>query len=177
MKTLIKISIAVFYLITLGSCTSSIKFKNIELAKNIELNKFMGKWYVIAAIPTYIEKNAFNSTETYELNPDGTINTIFNFNKGSLTGPKKTYNPTGFIVENSGNAKWGMRFIWPFKAEYLIAYLDKDYSQTIIARNKRDYVWIMARSSKMNNLEYDRLVSKVKSLGYDTTKLIKVPHN
>jgi len=39
-----------------------------------------------------------------------------------------------------------MQFLWPFKAEYLIAYVDPDYSETIIARNNRDYVWIMART-------------------------------
>ncbi len=68
----------------------------------------MGDWFVIAAIPTFIETDSFNAVETYSLNSDGTINTVFTFNQGSLEGPIKKYNPTGFIQENSGNAIWGM---------------------------------------------------------------------
>ena len=33
-----------------------------------------------------------------------------------------------------------MQFVWPIKAEYLIVYLDEDYSKTVIGRSKRDFV-------------------------------------
>ena len=89
----------------------------------------------------------------------------------------KTYNPRGFVIENSGNALWGMQFIWPIKAEYRIAYLNDDYTQTIIARNARDYVWIMARTPTITNAEYEKLTKLVVQYGYDLSKLRKVPHN
>ena len=69
-----------------------------------------------------------------------------------------------------------MQFIWPIKAEYLIAYLDEAYTQTIIARNARDYVWIMARTPTISDMDYNRLILKVADLGYDIRKLRKVPH-
>jgi apolipoprotein D and lipocalin family protein len=137
----------------------------------------MGDWYVIAAIPTAIETESYNAIENYSLKDDGTIATTFTFNKGSLNGPKKRYEPHGFVVKNSGNATWGMQFIWPIKAEYLIAYLDENYTQTVIARNARDYVWIMARSPKISEDDYRKLTTLVKSLGYDTSKLREVPHH
>ena len=68
-----------------------------------------------------------------------------------------------------------MQFLWPIKAEYLIAYLDSAYSETIIARNVRDYVWIMARNPRLSEADYQRLVSRVAALGYDTTQLRRVP--
>jgi apolipoprotein D and lipocalin family protein len=70
-----------------------------------------------------------------------------------------------------------MQFIWPIKAEYLIAHLDKDYTQTVIARNARDYVWIMARTPKISEEDYKKLTTLVNNLGYDMTKLRRVPHN
>jgi len=73
-------------------------------------------------------------------------------------GCEKRYNPRGFVVENTGNAIWGMQFIWPFKSEFIIAYLDKDYTSTIIARNARDYVWIMARTPFINDSRYQELI-------------------
>ena len=69
-----------------------------------------------------------------------------------------------------------MQFIWPIKADYRIIYLDKDYGQTIIGRKKRDYVWIMARQSDISASDYTRLVEEVASLGYDTGKLVRIPH-
>jgi apolipoprotein D and lipocalin family protein len=137
----------------------------------------MGPWYVIAAIPTAIETESFNAIESYKLDDDGTIATTFTFNKGSLDGKVKTYNPRGFVVENSGNARWGMQFIWPIKAEYLIAHVDENYSETIIARNARDYVWIMARTPHLSEEAYQALVKKVSDMGYDLQKLRRVPHN
>ncbi len=149
----------------------------IATVPQVDLPRFMGKWYVIAAIPTAIETESYNATETYVLEKDGSIATTFTFNKGSLDGKVKNYHPRGFVIENSGNALWGMQFIWPIKAEYRIAYLDQDYTQTIIARNARDYVWIMARSPKISDADYTRLTQLISDMGYDMSKLRKVPHS
>lgn len=162
-------------LATLLGCASA--KPKIETVKQIDINRFMGTWYVIAAIPTFIEKNSFNAIETYKLNRDGTIDTTFTFNKGSLSGSLKTYHPKGFIVEGTGNAIWGMQFIWPIKAEYLIAHVDDAYTQTIIARNARDYVWIMARTPELSDDAYAALTKKVTNMGYDVSGLRKVPHD
>ena len=136
----------------------------------------MGDWYVIACIPTFIETEAYNAIESYQLEKDGSINTTFVFRKGGFDGPKKRYNPRGFVVENTGNSVWGMQFLWPFKSEYIIAYLDQNYNNTIIARNDRDYVWIMARTPIINDSQYQELTKKIANLGYDLSKLRKVPH-
>jgi len=136
----------------------------------------MGDWYVIACIPTVIETEAYNAIESYQLEKGGSINTTFVFRKGGFDGPEKRYNPRGFVVENTGNSVWGMQFLWPFKSEYIIAYLDQDYNNTIIARNDRDYVWIMARTPTINDSLYQELTKKVDNLGYDVRKLRKVPH-
>ena len=68
-----------------------------------------------------------------------------------------------------------MRFIWPFKADYRIVYLDDDYTQTIIARKKRDYLWIMARTPSIPESDYEKLVEFSGSIGYDTSELQRVP--
>ena len=137
----------------------------------------MGDWYVIACIPTVIETEAYNAIESYQLEKDGSINTTFVFRKAGFDGPEKRYNPRGFVVENTGNSVWGMQFLWPFKSEYIIAYLDQNYNNTIIARNARDYVWIMARTPIINDSQYQELTKTVANLGYDVRKLRKVPHH
>jgi apolipoprotein D and lipocalin family protein len=148
----------------------------IHTVENVDLKRFMGKWYVIASIPTFIEKDAYNAIESYRLAEDGTVETTFTFNKGSFDGPLKTYHPRGFVRDKDSNAVWGMQFIWPIKAEYRIIYLAEDYSKAVIGRTKRDYVWIMARQPSISDDAYQRIVDFLKEQNYDPAKLRIVPH-
>jgi len=141
----------------------------------VDIPRFMGSWYVIANIPTWLEEGAHNAVESYQLDADGTINTTFTFRKGGFDGPLKTYNPRGFILDTGSNAVWGMRFLWPFKSEYLIISLDEGYSQTVIGRSKRDYVWIMARTPTIPEADYQRIADWLATIGYDTGRLRRVP--
>lgn len=143
--------------------------------RHVDVGRYMGDWYVIAAIPTYFEGDAYSAVESYSLRPDGRIQTTFRYRVGAADGKLKTMHATGFVKDNSGNAVWGMQFVWPVKAEYIIAWLDPDYRAVIVARNKRDYVWIMARSPTIPEQQYDLLVARVAAMGYDTSRLRKVP--
>ncbi|MGB5986796.1 MAG: lipocalin family protein [Desulfobacterales bacterium] len=150
--------------------------KPIQTVEKVDLQRFMGDWYVIANIPTFLEKGAHNALESYQLKSDGTIATTFTFNKDSMEGPLKTYTPRGYVRDTESNAVWDMQFIWPFKAEYRIIYLKNDYTQTIIGRTKRDYLWIMARGPSIPSSDFEILLDFVERLGYDKTKIKLVPH-
>jgi apolipoprotein D and lipocalin family protein len=173
-KLRIPLAAAVLATAVLGGC-QSMPHEPIPTVAQVDLPRFMGDWYVIASIPTSIEKNAYNAVESYALNPDGTIATTFTFREGGFDGKQRTYHPKGFVSKEGSNAIWGMQFVWPIRAEYLIVSLDAGYSQTVIARNKRDYVWIMARTPSLPETEYARLIDQIGKWGYDTAKLRRVP--
>jgi apolipoprotein D and lipocalin family protein len=141
----------------------------------VDLPRFMGDWYVIANIPTFVEKGAHNAAESYRLAPDGSVETTFTFRAGSFDGEQKRYTPRGFVVENTGNAVWGMQFVWPFKGDFRIVYLTPDYGQTVIGREKRDYVWIMARTPSIPEADYQRILAFLAEQGYDVGKVQEVP--
>lgn len=166
------LAVAIALLLMTGCAASLPPLKTVD---NVDIQRFMGRWYVIACIPTFIETEAYNGVETYAFNPDGTIDTVFTFNKGSFDGPPKRYNPRGFILDTVNNSTWGMQFVWPIKAEYLITHLNQDYTQTVIGRNKRDYVWIMARTPQIPGSDYQRLVKELENQGYDISRLRRVP--
>ena len=161
--------------LSLAACTS-VPETPMKTVENVDLQRFMGDWYVIANIPTFLERGAHNAVESYELLPDRKVATRFRFRDGAFDGPIKVYNPTGFIRDES-NAVWGMQFIWPIKADYRIAHLDDEYTETIIARNQRDYVWIMARTPAISDEAYARMVELIDDIGYDVTRLRKVPQS
>ena len=163
----------ILFTLLLTGCKASLP--PIEPVDYVDLQKFMGDWYVIANIPTFIERDAHNAIESYAMNDEGHIETTFSFYKGGFDGEKKVYTPTGYVKEDKSNAVWGMQFIWPFKADYRIVYLNEDYSVTIIGRNKRDYVWIMARQPQISDALYDDLLALLEAEGYDTSEIQKVP--
>jgi apolipoprotein D and lipocalin family protein len=158
----------------LAGC-SSIGSTPIRTADHVDLQRFMGDWYVIAHIPAFLERDAYNAVESYRLLDDGRIATTFSFNDGGFDGKRKTYHPTGFVIDSESNAVWGMRFIWPIKADYRIVYIDADYRHTIIGRNKRDYVWVMARLPQIPAQDMEQLINIIAEQGYDTSKLRMVP--
>ena len=148
----------------------------ILTANQVDLERFMGDWHVLGNVPTFIERKAYNSLESYELAEDGTVSTTFRFNKGALDGPEKTYRPRGFVRDTQSNAVWGMQFVWPFKAEYRILHVNAEYDQCIIGRSKRDYLWIMARNPDLPDAAYEKLVAIAEEQGYSPQDIRRVPH-
>jgi apolipoprotein D and lipocalin family protein len=163
---------ALAVMITLAGCNSA---PTLPVVQHVDLERFMGDWYVIANIPTRWEEGAHNAVESYRLDRDGTIATTFTYRDGAFDGPEKVMRPRGFVRDTGSNAVWGMQFVWPIKAEYLIVHVDPDYRETIVARSSLDYVWIMARTPQIPDADYERLRRKVADLGYDVAKLEKVP--
>jgi apolipoprotein D and lipocalin family protein len=169
-----RLSLVVACVLTLGGCASTPPIRTVD---HVDLERFMGDWYVIANIPTFIEEGAHNAIESYRLDDDGTIATTFTFRAGGFDGELKRYEPRGFVGDDPSRAVWGMQFIWPFKAEYRIIYLNDDYTRTIIGRSARDYVWIMARSPRIGADEYDAMLQLLAEVGYDVSLVQKVPQS
>jgi len=162
-------------LFALAGCAGGSPREPIKTVEYVDLERFMGDWYVIASIPTFIEKGAHNAVEGYRIDEDGSIATTFTFRKDGFDGELKTYTPRGFVEDRQSNAVWGMRFVWPIKADYRILWLDDPYSQTVIGRNQRDYVWIMARQPTIPEADYRKIVEFLAVQGYDTARIQKVP--
>jgi len=147
----------------------------LKKVPQVDIGRFMGQWYVIANIPTFIEKDAYNALETYTWNEkDNRIDVLFTFNKGSFQGEKKSYTQKAFVHDKSGN-EWRIQFFWPLKFPYLIIDLAEDYSYTVIGVPNRSYVWIMAKSPKMDEAIYNGIIERLKNQKYDVNKILKVP--
>jgi len=175
LKQWLSLTAGAFLITLLLTATGCDSMKTLDSVDRVDTKKFMGAWYVIAHIPTFLTNDAYNAVERYRLTRDDTVDVLFTYNEGSFDGELKTMTPTGFPNEGNADGTWGMRFIWPFKADYRITYLDDAYTETIIGRNKRDYVWIMARTPHLQNAEYQALVNRVEVMGYSIGDLRKVP--
>lgn len=159
----------------------------VPLAKDVDLSRYMGDWYVIAHIPTSRDVTSHNAMENYTLNADGSIATTYRNRLDGFGGKKKLLKPTAFVVSGTGNALWGMRFEipgtaipWPPHYEYRVAHVDAPntkapYATTIIARSQKDFLWLFSRRPTMSDAELARYSQLIASWGYDVTKLARVP--
>ena len=142
----------------------------------VDLDRFMGDWYVLGGKFTALERGVHNGVERYELNEDGSIATTFTFRQGGFDGRERVMRPKGFVYNRETNAEWRMQFLWPFRAAFLIVYLDEDYQHTAIGVPNRKYLWIMGRSPEVDEEVYARIVEAMVGVGYTTNGMVRVPH-
>ncbi|MEC8614402.1 MAG: lipocalin family protein [Verrucomicrobiota bacterium] len=150
----------------------------LPTAENVNIDRFMGRWYVHGYTPIIVDNNAYNAIEHYRLDADKKIQTTYQFRNGGFGAEIKTLTPVGWVDEKvDSNAEWRMQFIWPLTAEYIILHVNADYTETIIAHPSRKYAWIMLRSDVVSDADYDRLIAKLNAVGYDTERIQKLPHD
>ena len=151
--------------------------KPMETVPHVDLDRFMGDWYVVANIPTFIERNAVNAVESYSLRKDGDIDITFIFHDKKPDGKKKKYQALGIIHDKDSNAEWRVQFFWPIKFPFKVIDLHPEYLYTVIGVPNRKYVWIMSRTPKMKDNTYSEIVERLAlKYGYDTNKLNKITH-
>lgn len=163
----------------LGACATSDGPPLRAIDQRVDLERFMGDWYVLASIPIdnwfASEAGAHNGVESYALREDGKIQTTYTFRRGGFDGERERFTPVGWVHDHETNAEWRMQFVWPLRSPYLIVYLDPEYQQTIIGVPDRSHVWILSRTAQVSDERYAELVGVVARLGPDTTRLQRVP--
>ena len=143
--------------------------------RKVDLERFMGPWHVVAGQFTWLERHAWNGIESYELEPDGTIATTYTFRKGAADGPLKSYHPSAIVYDRETNAVWGMRFLWPFRATFLILFLDDEYRYTVIGEPDRKYLWIMSRTPSIPDEVMQGIERRMREIGYDPAQFKRMP--
>lgn len=141
--------------------------------KRIDLQAYSGKWYVIATIPTSFDKNWNYVTETYIVNPKGSIDIYTTYRKGDHH-EEKSVSSKGFPVKGSNNTQWKVQFVWPFKADYLIEETDHEYTYVVIGHPKKKFLYIMNRTGKLNTIQYEQILDRAVKKGYNLARLRKI---
>lgn len=161
-------------LINIGCTTTEESLKTVE---SVDLQRFMGDWYVLAGRFTFLEKDVNNALERYSWNPEeDRIDVDFTYNKGSLTGSKIALPQKAWVFNKTTKAHWKVSPFWPLKFDYLIVALDEHYAWTAIGVPDQKYLWIMARDWKNPQPTIDAAVKRLKEFGYNTNNMVTVPH-
>lgn len=155
------------------SCIANERMKlDTSTVKQLDVARFMGKWYEIARYEHRFEKGMSYVTAEYTLLPDGKIRVV---NSGLKDGkPKRVVgkarqpNP----VEYPGRLEVSF-FLW-FYSDYYILELGADYQYAVIGSSSDKYLWILCRKPEMPKRELDGILANLRKRGYDLSRLVYV---
>ncbi len=152
------------------------KMQAPETVPSVDLAKYAGKWYEIAAYPQRFQKGCYCTTAEYTLHEKGYVVVENQCNKDSVQGKLSSIKGKAFVQKGSGNAKLKVQFFWPFKGDYWIIDLADDYSYAVVSNPNKKYLWILCRTSTMDPAVYQQIIERLQSKGFDLSKLQKTQH-
>lgn len=163
-----------FALTSFLSCSQ--KLEGATGVSNFDVSKYLGKWYEVARLDTWFEKDMDNTEAFYSLNEDGTVrveNSGYNFVKKKW---KTSIGKAKFRGDkNVGDLK--VSFFGPFYGDYTIIALDSEYKYSLVVGNTTDYLWILSRTKTIPEDVKNQFLSMAREFGFDTAKLVWVNQN
>ncbi len=144
----------------------------------VDLPRYMGKWYEIARIPNAFQQSCVQDVSVnYQLLANNQVlgtNTcrkangnIFNL---EVTGQAQDKTNAKLVFKITST--W-LRWIPMIKADYWIVDLADDYSYAAVATADSQYLWLLARQPKLDEMTYKKLLERVAKQGFDVAKLAK----
>jgi apolipoprotein D and lipocalin family protein len=144
-------------------------------ASQVNLSRYMGRWYEIASFPNFFQKGCQCTMADYKLGKD--VVRIKNSCYKGVDYKLSSKSAKGWPVVGSHNSKLRVQFFWPFKADYWVLYVSKNYKEAIVGTPSREYLWILSRNKHISSSHYAKLISIAKQKGFDVMKLIKTKQN
>ena len=171
MKILLLLGAAAFA----GLTTAAAESGPPAVVSRVDLDRYLGTWYEIAAIPARFQKNCVAASATYGRRADGKIDILNTCRVKTLDGRVKSARGKAWVVDPTTNAKLKVQFFWPFNGDYWILELDAEYGWVVIGSPDRKYLWILGRARTMDPVLYADLASRAAAKGFDTSKLRPTP--
>ena len=147
--------------------------KTLEVVSQVDLKRYLGKWYEVAHLPFRFEDGCTDITATYNFSKDGNVSVL---NECLSDGKLKQAKGKAKVVDKNTGAKLKVTFFWPFYGDYWIINLGKDYEYAVVGTPNRKYLWILNRTPQMDDNLFSQLIEFAESKGFDVNNLIKTSH-
>jgi apolipoprotein D and lipocalin family protein len=164
--------------ILLAGCISNQKPLPAPVAA-LDLDRYMGRWYVISHTPYFLEKGKVASYDTYARRPDGKLTNNFTFREKTVDGPEKTWEGTAQVIDPVTNATWKVSFVWPIAVTYKILALDPNYGWAVVGTKDGGLLWVLSRQRQLPAETYSAILADLnaRDLSADTLELVPQPED
>lgn len=150
----------------------------LAVVPQLDLDRYAGAWHEIARYPNFFERMcARDVTAHYARNPDATITVVNACRKEdgamqSVEGIARVVAPAKLQVRFAPAWLGWLPFVW---GDYWVIDLAPDYSYAVVGAPSREYLWILARSPRMDDATYAGIAGNLANFGYDAARLQRNP--
>lgn len=157
------------------SLTNIAEVTEVTSVASVDLARYSGTWYEIAAYPMFFQRNCTGDT-TAEYSPaEG----------GALRVLNRCKTDTGFVqasgtatvVPGYGNSRLLVSFFWPFTAHYWVLGLDADYRWAVVGHPQRKYLWLLSRTPQLEPALLEAALASARAQGFDLAPLRYTPQS
>lgn len=159
-----------------GCTTPSGESSMPQTVDHVDLESYMGRWYVIAGTPTLRDRRAYDALYDYYPRRDGRIDIEFYIREDSHTAEWLMFSGNAAITNRETNAEWEVSYTWPLTSVYRVLHLENDYSMAIVGDERGRWVQLLAREPHIARESFSDMMLKIQSLGYDISKVRRIPH-
>lgn len=158
-------------ILLLGQAGVSAGAEPLRTVKNLDLERYMGRWYEIAALPNFFQRHCvLDTTADYGLNEDGTISVVnrCETEKGEVDeaiGVARQADTTADAkLEVSFVSLFGRQLFW---GDYWVIGLGSDYDFALVGTPSRRWGWILAREPNPSQQRIASWLDSFAEQGYD----------
>lgn len=160
-----------------GMCGCVTVPRGVTPVENFEVERYLGKWYEIARLDHSFERGLDNVSAEYSLRPDGRIRVV-NQGYDRERGKWREAKGRAEFAKSEETGFFRVSFFGPFYGSYIIFGLDeKDYAYSFVSGPTRSYLWLLARTPKVDAEIRERFVEEARQLGFPVEDIIFVRHD
>ncbi len=175
LMTLATAVLATAALATAAVAKSAAKPPPLASSVQLDLPRYMGRWWVIANTPYFAENGKVASADIYTLRPDGRIDNVYAYRK-RFDSKEKQMHAVASVVPGTGNSQWKIAFFGGLlRADYLVLEVAPDGTWALIGQPSRKLAWVFAREPRMDDAVLAPLLERFRAYGYDPARLKRVP--
>jgi apolipoprotein D and lipocalin family protein len=174
MRTSLFVAVAI-----LGTLPSMAAQTPLRVVPTVDLTRYAGTWYEIARLPNrFQEKCAGEVVAAYALRPDGRIPVTTRCR--TTTGDVTVATGIARRVDGQPPSILEVRFAPAFLSflpavwgDYQIIALGPEYDHAVVGTPDRAYLWVLARTPRIDADVYRRLLDVARGQGFDVAKVLE----
>ena len=146
----------------------------LEAVEKVDLDRYMGRWHLIANIPYFAERGNLAPYVDYRRLDQTHIEDLFSAYDAFGEPP---FTKRGKIeIHNTENWAEGTITFFPFPGQdFSILFIDEFYQYTLIGHPSRDYAWLFARGPEMPDEVYEDMLETLEENEFDIRRVKKIP--
>lgn len=145
--------------------------KPLQTVDHVDLNRYLGLWYEIGRYPNSFQKGCMASTALYTARPDGGID-VLNRCRDEQDGRFREAKGRAWVADKESNARLKVSFFWPFRGDYWIIDLGREYEYAVVGTPNRKYLWILCRTPEMQPEILEKILQNVENQGFVRDNLL-----